>query len=88
MLRDLRLFSPEKGQLGEDLIHMYEYPMGGCKRERARLFQWCPVTGHEAIPLQGLLAPKRVNSTSHFGIISKLANGAFNSCIQTIESDR
>ncbi|KAK4815828.1 hypothetical protein QYF61_008431 [Mycteria americana] len=38
------------------------------------------------IPLQGLLSLKRVNSTSQFGIISKHANGAFNSCIQIIEN--
>ncbi|GAB0209802.1 hypothetical protein GRJ2_003445900 [Grus japonensis] len=37
------------------------------------------------IPLQGLLSLKRVNSTSQFGIISKLAHGAFNSCIQIID---
>ncbi|KAK4832884.1 hypothetical protein QYF61_026434 [Mycteria americana] len=32
-----------------------------------------------------LLSLKRVNSTSQFGIISKLANGAFNSCIKIID---
>ncbi|PKU29818.1 hypothetical protein llap_16140 [Limosa lapponica baueri] len=37
------------------------------------------------IPLQGLLSLERVNSTSQYGIVSKVANGAFNSCIQIID---
>ncbi|KAK4827409.1 hypothetical protein QYF61_017839 [Mycteria americana] len=36
------------------------------------------------IPLQGILSLKGVISTSQFGI-SKLANGAFNSCIQFVD---
>ena len=31
--------------------------------------------------------PSRVNSTSQFGIISKLANSAFSSCIQIIDTE-
>ncbi|KAK4806785.1 hypothetical protein QYF61_005581 [Mycteria americana] len=34
---------------------------------------------------QDLLSLKRVNSTSQFGIISKPAKGAFNSCIQIVD---
>ncbi|GAB0204680.1 mitochondrial enolase superfamily member 1 [Grus japonensis] len=37
------------------------------------------------MPLQALLSLKRVNSTSQFGVISKLANSAFNSCIQIVD---
>ncbi|GAB0204940.1 hypothetical protein GRJ2_002959600 [Grus japonensis] len=39
------------------------------------------------IPLQGLLSLERVNSTSQFGIIDKLANDAFNSCLQITDKD-
>ena len=39
----------------------------------------CPMLQSIQIPLQGLLCLERVNSTSQFGIISKLANGALNS---------
>ncbi|PKU36237.1 rna-directed dna polymerase from mobile element jockey-like [Limosa lapponica baueri] len=39
------------------------------------------------IPLQGFLSLERANSTSQFGIISKLANGALNSCIQLIDKN-
>ncbi|GAB0207835.1 adenomatous polyposis coli protein-like [Grus japonensis] len=45
----------------------------------------CPMLQSIQIPLQGLLSLERVNSTSQFGIISKLANDAFNSCIQIID---
>lgn len=38
-------------------------------------------------PLKGILSPKRFNFTSQFGIISKLANGAFISCIQIIHKN-
>ncbi|KAJ7406831.1 hypothetical protein BTVI_64526 [Pitangus sulphuratus] len=37
------------------------------------------------IPLQGLLSLRRVYSNSQFGIIRKLANGAFNCCIHIID---
>ena len=39
------------------------------------------------IPLQGFLSLEGVNSTSQVSIISKLANGAFNSCIQIIDKN-
>jgi len=39
------------------------------------------------IPLQGTFSLRRVSSTSQFGIISKLAYGAFNSCIQIFDKD-
>ncbi|GAB0206601.1 mitochondrial enolase superfamily member 1 [Grus japonensis] len=42
---------------------------------------------YDEIPLQGLLSLKRVNSTSQFSIISKFANGAFNSCIQITDKN-
>ena len=38
-------------------------------------------------PLQGLLSLKRVNSTSQFGVVCKLANSAFNSCIQITDKN-
>ncbi|KAK4806807.1 hypothetical protein QYF61_005603 [Mycteria americana] len=37
----------------------------------------CPMLQSIQIPLQGLLSLERVNSTSQFSIISKLANSAF-----------
>ncbi|KAK4811354.1 LOW QUALITY PROTEIN: hypothetical protein QYF61_027583 [Mycteria americana] len=45
----------------------------------------CPML--QSIPLQGLLPLKRVNSTSQIGIISKLADGAFNPCIQIVDKN-
>ncbi|GAB0209164.1 cAMP-dependent protein kinase inhibitor alpha [Grus japonensis] len=39
------------------------------------------------ISLQGLLFLERANSSSQFSIISKLANDAFNSCIQIIDKN-
>jgi len=56
-----------------------------------------PVKGHATgdclmlqsiqIPLQGLSSLERVNTTSQFSIISKLVNGAFSSCLQTIDKN-
>lgn len=39
------------------------------------------------IPLQGLLSLESVSSTSHFSIISKLANSAFDSCLQITDKN-
>ncbi|KAK4811166.1 hypothetical protein QYF61_019797 [Mycteria americana] len=47
----------------------------------------CPMLQSIQISLQGLLSLKRVNSTSQFSVISKLANGAFNSCLQIIDKN-
>ena len=47
----------------------------------------CPMLQSIQVPLQGLLSLRRVNSTSQFGIVSKLANGAFNSCMQIIDQN-
>lgn len=45
----------------------------------------CPVSRSFYIPLKGILTLKRINQTSQFGIIIKLANGASNSYIQLID---
>ncbi|KAK4816609.1 hypothetical protein QYF61_018657 [Mycteria americana] len=39
------------------------------------------------IPLQGLLSLERVNSTSQFRIVTKLASDAFNSCLQITDKN-
>ncbi|KAK4811360.1 hypothetical protein QYF61_027589 [Mycteria americana] len=47
----------------------------------------CQMQNPAFIPLQGLLSLERVNSTSQIGIISKLADGAFNSCLHIIDKN-
>ncbi|GAB0208543.1 macrophage immunometabolism regulator [Grus japonensis] len=47
----------------------------------------CPMLQSIQIPLQGPSSLERVNSTSQFSIVSKLANGAFNSCIQITDKN-
>jgi len=47
-LRELGLFSPEKAE--KDLRNAYKYLKRGCQQQdRARLFQWCSVTGQGAM---------------------------------------
>jgi len=57
-----------------------------CRLWRGDLVDFIPViiTQTIQIPLQGILSFRRVNSTSQFGIVSNLADGAFNFCIQII----
>lgn len=47
----------------------------------------CPMLQSIQIRLQGLLSPKRVNSTHQFGIVSKLPNGKSSSGIQIMDQN-